>query len=149
MPSLGGWACLDNEWFIVKPWSCSSVPPILSTTPSHTTSTLTLTLSRTVQPMQYLTKHCFTSAEFASLDGFSLRPMMKVRKIFTLPSELFVGEVVTIPSNLQFPKGTKFQNYIFGQLSIAQYLEMNQMAKKITINAKPVDKDNNKRKPGK
>ena len=113
------------------------------------------TWTNVVLDLPYLTQQCFQTAEYASLDGFCLRPMMKVRKIFTLPkdalvfSDVHIGDIsVNIPSNLEFPKGTIHENNFFCELSIAHYHERIQMVKKMTIISKQQDNKQHQKAAG-
>lgn len=69
--------------------------------------------------LQYLVQQCF-SAKFASIDSFHLRPVCSLRKVFTLPSTLMLGdnennegEYLLVPASFDFPFGTTSKTFIF------------------------------------
>ena len=61
------------------------------------------------------TARCFRGAEFASLEGFRLKPALKLRKVFTMPAggsaDYFDDETgqlaFPVPASLAFPRGVE------------------------------------------
>ena len=117
----------SNELHAQIPWVCDHFPSKRWT--------------HVLIDLQYFTKICFRGAEFASLVGFSLKPCIKVRKIFTMPiiSEVYYSSetqelTFPIPVNFNFPKGVEHHLHVLGSSALTPKTHS-------TVNSSDVDQN--------